>query len=75
MSNLEQLYNEINPETGQIIRKGTKRQDPEPIGWENEYTPSKDLAKDGGRIKEARGGDLGSEASGNTPSKPYSNQF
>ena len=45
-------------------KANTKGGDPEIIGYENGYGPSKDLSKDEAKLKQARGGKL------NT--KPYS---
>ncbi len=75
MPKLEDRYKENKPQTGQIVDSGTHRQDPEPIGWENPYQPSKDLAKNTQKLHKARGGDIGSGASGYNSSKPYSDKF
>ncbi len=72
MPKLEDTYKENKPQTGKIIDNG---KDPEPIGWENPYSPSKDLAKDDEALNDARHGDIGSGASGHNPSNPYSDKF
>ena len=48
-------------------KANTKGGDPEIIGYENGFGPSKDLSKDEAALKKARGGKL------NT--KPYSDTF
>lgn len=53
----------------------TKGGDPEIIGYENPYSPSKDLSKDEAAIEKAGGRKLGQGGGGYAPSKPYSDLF
>ena len=75
MPNLEERYKTNKPDSGKIVDRGTNRQDPEPIGWENPYQPSKDLAKDSKKLNSARNGTIGQGAAGYNSSKPYSDKF
>lgn len=55
------LFKNQPPSTGKVNFRGG---DPEPIGADNAFKPSKDLSKDQKALKKARGGELNS--------KPYS---
>lgn len=61
---LEERLKQTPPATSKANTKGG---DPEIVGYENPYSPSKDLSKDDAKLKQARGGKL------NT--KPYSDSF
>lgn len=55
MATIIDIYKKATPATGKVDLKG---KDIEPIGFENTFKPSKDLAKNEPRLKKARGGDL-----------------
>ena len=61
---LEERLAQNPPTTSQANLKGG---DPEIIGYENPYSPSKDLSKDEAALTRARGGLL--------PSKAYTDNF
>jgi hypothetical protein len=60
------LYKNQQPTTGKANVRGG---DPEPIGEQNAYKPSKDLSRDQKALKKARGGDIGSKLYSATPKK------
>jgi hypothetical protein len=60
------LYKNQQPTTGKANTRGG---DPEPIGDQNAYKPSKDLARDQKALKRARGGEVGSKLYSATPKK------
>ena len=69
---LEERLKQNPPITSQANLKG---RDPEIIGYENPYSPSKDLSKDEKALKSGRKGELGQGGAGHTPTKPYSDTF
>lgn len=60
------LYKSNQPSTAKANIKGG---DPEPIGDQNAFKPSKDLSRDQKALKKARGGDVGSKLYSATPKK------
>ena len=60
------LYKKQQPTTSKVNSKGG---DPEPIGDQNKFKPSKDLSRDQKALKKARGGDIGSKLYSATPKK------
>ncbi len=60
------LYKKQQPTTGKANTRGG---DPEPIGANAPYKPSKDLSRDQKALKKARGGEVGSKLYSSTPKK------
>ena len=60
------LYKKQQPTTSKVNSKGG---DPEPIGDQNKFKPSKDLSRDQKALKKSRGGDIGSKLYIATPKK------
>jgi hypothetical protein len=60
------LYKKQQPTTSKVDSRGG---DPEPIGSQNGYKPSKDLSKDQKALKKARGGEIGGKLYSSTPKK------
>ena len=60
------LYKNQKPTTSKVNERGG---DPEPIGAQNTYKPSKNLSTDQKALKRARGGDIGGKLYSSTPKK------
>jgi hypothetical protein len=60
------LYKNQKPTTAKINERGG---DPEPIGDQDKYKPSKNLSKDQKALKRARGGEIGGKLYSETPRK------
>lgn len=60
------LYKNQQPTTSKANVRGG---DPEPIGTNSKFKPSKDLSKDQKALKKARGGEVGGKLYSATPKK------